>query len=75
MAGRFTSAPPISFGAATLPDQIVIAPMCQYSAVDGCMTKWHLVNFNAATWLFSAQTGGETRSMVPLFTFSAAVAY
>src|SRR5690606_9178813 len=24
--------------------RIVIAPMCQYSAVDGCMTDWHLIH-------------------------------
>ncbi|MGZ5177678.1 MAG: oxidoreductase, partial [Burkholderiales bacterium] len=24
-----------------LTNRIVIAPMCQYSAADGCMTDWH----------------------------------
>lgn len=28
-------------GPLTLANRIVIAPMCQYSAVDGCMTDWH----------------------------------
>ncbi|MET0366083.1 MAG: NADH:flavin oxidoreductase/NADH oxidase [Sphingobium sp.] len=32
---------PISIGANTLANRIVIAPMCQYSAVDGQMTDWH----------------------------------
>ncbi len=27
-----------------LINRIVIAPMCQYSAVDGCMTDWHLIH-------------------------------
>lgn len=27
-----------------LPNRIVIAPMCQYSAVNGCMTDWHLIH-------------------------------
>ncbi|MBB3660907.1 2,4-dienoyl-CoA reductase-like NADH-dependent reductase (Old Yellow Enzyme family) [Rhizobium sp. BK650] len=27
-----------------LANRIVIAPMCQYSAVDGCMTDWHLIH-------------------------------
>jgi 2,4-dienoyl-CoA reductase-like NADH-dependent reductase (Old Yellow Enzyme family) len=27
-----------------LRNRIVIAPMCQYSAVDGCMTDWHLLH-------------------------------
>ncbi len=35
---------PISFGGLSLDNRIVIAPMCQYSAVDGCMTDWHLIH-------------------------------
>ncbi len=27
-----------------LSNRIVIAPMCQYSAVDGCATDWHLIH-------------------------------
>ena len=27
-----------------LENRIVIAPMCQYSAVNGCMTDWHLMH-------------------------------
>ncbi len=27
-----------------LQNRIVIAPMCQYSAEDGCMTDWHLIH-------------------------------
>lgn len=27
-----------------LSNRIVIAPMCQYSAVDGCMSDWHLIH-------------------------------
>lgn len=32
---------PAQVGPLTLVNRIVIAPMCQYSAVDGCMTDWH----------------------------------
>ena len=28
----------------TLPNRIVVAPMCQYSAIDGSMNDWHIVN-------------------------------
>ena len=28
-----------------LPNRIVISPMCQYSASDGCATDWHLVHW------------------------------
>jgi 2,4-dienoyl-CoA reductase-like NADH-dependent reductase (Old Yellow Enzyme family) len=35
---------PIRIGGHELANRIVIAPMCQYSAVDGCMTDWHLIH-------------------------------
>lgn len=28
----------------TLPNRIVISPMCEYSAVDGCATDWHVIH-------------------------------
>lgn len=31
----------------TLPNRIVIAPMCQYSAVEGQMTDWHLIHLGS----------------------------
>ena len=33
---------PLSLGSVELPNRIVVAPMCQYSAVDGSATDWHL---------------------------------
>ena len=35
---------PYSIGALTLPNRIVIAPMCQYSADNGQATDWHLIH-------------------------------
>jgi 2,4-dienoyl-CoA reductase-like NADH-dependent reductase (Old Yellow Enzyme family) len=35
---------PIDLGDVTLPNRIVVSPMCQYSADDGCMNDWHLVH-------------------------------
>jgi 2,4-dienoyl-CoA reductase-like NADH-dependent reductase (Old Yellow Enzyme family) len=35
---------PYTLGTVTLPNRIVIAPMCQYSAEDGCATDWHLIH-------------------------------
>jgi len=35
---------PIQLGGVTLPNRIVIAPMCQYSADDGCMGDWHAMH-------------------------------
>lgn len=41
MSRLFTS---LALGPLTLPNRIVIAPMCQYSAVDGNATDWHLIH-------------------------------
>ena len=35
---------PLEVGGLTLPNRIVIAPMCQYSAEDGCMSDWHMMH-------------------------------
>ncbi len=32
---------PLSLRSLRLPNRVVIAPMCQYSAVDGCAQAWH----------------------------------
>jgi 2,4-dienoyl-CoA reductase-like NADH-dependent reductase (Old Yellow Enzyme family) len=35
---------PWSLGGLRLPNRIVVAPMCQYSAIDGCATDWHMLH-------------------------------
>ncbi len=35
---------PLKIANLDLRNRIVIAPMCQYSAVDGCMTDWHQIH-------------------------------
>jgi 2,4-dienoyl-CoA reductase-like NADH-dependent reductase (Old Yellow Enzyme family) len=35
---------PIQLGGITLPNRIVVSPMCQYSADDGAMNDWHLIH-------------------------------
>ena len=35
---------PFTLGNLNLVNRIVIAPMCQYSAEEGCMTDWHLIH-------------------------------
>jgi 2,4-dienoyl-CoA reductase-like NADH-dependent reductase (Old Yellow Enzyme family) len=35
---------PTSIGPLSLPNRIVIAPMCQYSADEGKMTDWHIMH-------------------------------
>lgn len=36
---------PITIGEKSLSNRIVIAPMCQYSAVSGAMNDWHLIHY------------------------------
>ena len=38
---------PIQLGGITLPNRIVVAPMCQYSANDGCMSDWHMIHLGS----------------------------
>jgi 2,4-dienoyl-CoA reductase-like NADH-dependent reductase (Old Yellow Enzyme family) len=37
----------LKIGALTLPNRIVIAPMCQYSAQDGAANDWHIIHLGA----------------------------
>jgi len=38
---------PIELGGITLPNRLVVSPMCQYSADDGSMTDWHLAHLGS----------------------------
>lgn len=46
-------------GGLSLPNRIVVAPMCQYSAIDGCATDWHLMHWgnllNSGAGLFTIE--------------------
>ena len=45
-AGRTSLFDPLRLrGARRFANRIVVSPMCQYSAVDGCATDWHLVHW------------------------------
>src|SRR5437899_6664520 len=35
---------PIRLGGVELDNRVVVSPMCQYSAVDGCATDWHFAH-------------------------------
>jgi NADPH2 dehydrogenase len=37
---------PITLRGLTLPNRIMVSPMCQYSAVDGSATDWHFTHIN-----------------------------
>jgi 2,4-dienoyl-CoA reductase-like NADH-dependent reductase (Old Yellow Enzyme family) len=38
---------PVSFGPLHLRNRIMVSPMCQYSAVDGSATDWHLIHLGS----------------------------
>ena len=45
MSSRLFS--PVAIGNLSLANRIVVAPMCQYSAVDGSMTDWHTIHLGS----------------------------
>ena len=38
---------PLQLGGVTLPNRVVVSPMCQYSADDGSMTDWHMMHLGS----------------------------
>ncbi len=56
---------PLAVGGVTLANRIVIAPMCQYSAVDGCMTDWHLIHLGQLALSGAALLTIEATAVVP----------
>jgi 2,4-dienoyl-CoA reductase-like NADH-dependent reductase (Old Yellow Enzyme family) len=62
MSALFT---PFRVGALTLPNRLVIAPMCQYSAVDGCMTDWHLIHLGHLALSGAALLTIEATAVLP----------
>jgi 2,4-dienoyl-CoA reductase-like NADH-dependent reductase (Old Yellow Enzyme family) len=56
---------PLTIGKTQLRNRIVIAPMCQYSAVDGCMTDWHLIHLGHLALSGAALLTIEATAVVP----------
>ncbi len=56
---------PLTVGTVTLANRIVIAPMCQYSAVDGCTTDWHLIHLGHLALSGAALLTIEATAVVP----------
>jgi 2,4-dienoyl-CoA reductase-like NADH-dependent reductase (Old Yellow Enzyme family) len=56
---------PLRAGNLSLANRIVIAPMCQYSAVDGCMTDWHLIHLGHLALSGAALLTIEATAVVP----------
>ena len=60
---------PIELRSVTLPNRIVIAPMCMYSADDGSASDWHVIHLgnlsqSGAGLLFVEATGVEARGRI-----------
>ncbi len=56
---------PLTVGHLRLRNRIVIAPMCQYSAVDGCMTDWHLIHLGHLALSGAALLTIEATAVLP----------
>jgi 2,4-dienoyl-CoA reductase-like NADH-dependent reductase (Old Yellow Enzyme family) len=56
---------PIAVGGLSLDNRIVIAPMCQYSAVDGCMTDWHAMHLGQLAQSGAALLTIEATAVTP----------
>ena len=56
---------PVRVGSIELPNRIVIAPMCQYSAENGCMTDWHLIHLGHLSISGAALLTVEATAVLP----------
>jgi 2,4-dienoyl-CoA reductase-like NADH-dependent reductase (Old Yellow Enzyme family) len=56
---------PLKIGNLNLRNRIIIAPMCQYSAVDGCMTDWHLIHLGNLALSGAALLTIEATAVLP----------
>jgi 2,4-dienoyl-CoA reductase-like NADH-dependent reductase (Old Yellow Enzyme family) len=56
---------PFRVGRLDLANRIVIAPMCQYSAKDGCMTDWHLIHLGHLALSGAALLTIEATAVLP----------
>jgi 2,4-dienoyl-CoA reductase-like NADH-dependent reductase (Old Yellow Enzyme family) len=56
---------PFRVGEFELVNRIVIAPMCQYSAENGCMTDWHLIHLGQLALSGAALLTIEATAVLP----------
>jgi 2,4-dienoyl-CoA reductase-like NADH-dependent reductase (Old Yellow Enzyme family) len=56
---------PLRVGELELINRIIVAPMCQYSAVDGCMTDWHVIHLGNLALSGAALLTIEATAVVP----------
>src|SRR6185436_9317250 len=56
---------PLRVGSLELRNRIVIAPMCQYSAEDGCATDWHVIHLGHLALSGAALLTIEATAVLP----------
>src|SRR6187200_298228 len=56
---------PLRVGSLELRNRIVIAPMCQYSADEGCATDWHAIHLGHLALSSAALLTIEATAVVP----------
>ena len=56
---------PVRVGSLKLSNRIVIAPMCQYSAENGCMNDWHLIHLGHLSISGAALLTVEATAVLP----------
>ena len=56
---------PLEVGDLKLANRIVIAPMCQYSAEDGCMSDWHVIHLGQLALSGAALLTIEATAVTP----------
>jgi 2,4-dienoyl-CoA reductase-like NADH-dependent reductase (Old Yellow Enzyme family) len=56
---------PLQVGNLTLANRIVIAPMCQYSATNGCMNDWHQIHLGQLALSGAALLTIEASAVLP----------
>ena len=56
---------PLQIGNVTLANRITVAPMCQYSAIDGSMTDWHLMHLGNMALSGASMLVIEATGIVP----------
>src|ERR1700676_2124438 len=56
---------PFALRGVTLPNRIVVSPMCQYSSSDGFATDWHLVHLGSRAVGGSGLVMSEASAVTP----------
>lgn len=56
---------PLQIGNRSLVNRITVAPMCQYSAIDGSMTDWHLMHLGSLAISGASMLVMEATGVVP----------